>query len=97
MEWYTFAAIIKDKKADNLIDVVVKNWVLGPFGPPLQFLADNGGEFANEKYRDICQNLNIEVLKTGAESPYQNGLCEFNHAVVDGMLDKLIADNPEIG
>ena len=93
---YTFAAIIKDKKADTVIDVVVKNWVLGPFGPPRRFLADNGGEFANEKYRDMCENLNIEVLKTGAESPFQNGLCERNHAVVDGMLEKLIADNPEI-
>ena len=93
---YTFASIIKDKKADTIIDVVVKNWVLGPFGPPRKFLADNGGEFANEKYRDMCENLNVEVLKTGAESPFQNGLCERNHAVVDGMLEKLIADNPEI-
>ena len=45
---------------------------------------------------ETCENLNIEVLKTGAESPFQNGLCERNHAVVDGMLEKLIADNPEI-
>ena len=57
-----------------------------------KFLADNGGEFANAYYRDMCENLNIEVLKTGSESPFQNGLCERNHCVVDGMLLKLLAD-----
>ena len=41
---YTFAAIIKDKKADTIIDAVVKNWVLGPFGLQRKFLADNGGK-----------------------------------------------------
>ena len=80
---YTFASIVPDKKAETITDVVVKNWILGPFGPPRKFLADNGGEFANEYYRDMCENLNIEVLKTGSESPFQNGLCERNHCVVD--------------
>ena len=93
---YTFASIIPDKKAETITDVVVKNWILGPFGPPRKFLADNGGEFANEKYRDMCENLNIEVLKTGAESPFQNGLCERNHAVVYGMLEKLLLDDPNL-
>ena len=92
---YTLASIVPDKKAETITDVVVKNWILGPFGPPRKFLADTGGEFANEYYRDMCENLNIEVLKTGSESPFQNGLCERNHCVVDGMLLKLLADEPD--
>ena len=66
---YTFVSIVPDKKAGIITNVVVKNWILGPFGPPRKCLADNGWEFANEYYRDICENLNIEVLKTGSESP----------------------------
>ena len=42
----------------------------------------------------MCENLNIEVSKSGSESPFQNGLCEHNNCVVDGMLDKLLADDP---
>ena len=38
----------------------------------------------------------MEVLKTGSESPFQNSLCERNHCVVDGMLNKLLADDPNM-
>ena len=31
-----------------------------------KFLADNGGEFGNDKYRDMCENLNIEVRNNAA-------------------------------
>ena len=62
----------------------------------MKFLADNGGEFANEEYKDMCANLNIEVRNTAAHSPWQNGLCERNHAVVDECLQKILEENPKM-
>jgi len=62
----------------------------------VKFLADNGGEFANDEYKDMCENLNIEVRNTAARSPWQNRLCERNHAVVDKCLQKVIKDNPKM-
>ena len=91
---YTQAFIIPNKKAETIIDCIMKGWIYNMFGAPRRFLADNGGEFANDKYRDMCENLNIEVLNTGAESPWSNGLVERNHACVDLMLEKMIEDNP---
>ena len=44
-------------------------WVGGGFGAPMKFIADNGGEFANDEYGDVCQNLNIEVCNTASYSP----------------------------
>lgn len=38
-------------------------------GSPKQFWADNRGELANEKIWDRCENLNVHVLHTAAESP----------------------------
>ena len=38
--------------------------------------------------------LNTEVLSTAAESPFQNGVCERNHQVVDSILTKLVQDFP---
>ena len=38
----------------------------------------------------MCENLNIQVLQnTAAYSPWQNGLCERNHAVIDGSVKKI--------
>ncbi len=70
-------------------------WIGSGLGSPRKFIADNGWEFANEKYKDMCANLNIEVLNTAAYSPWKNGLCERNHAVVDDCVSKILEDNPE--
>jgi len=58
--------------------------------------SDNGGEFRNDEMREVASILNFELATTAADSPYQNGLCERNHAIVDLMLSKLVADYPKI-
>ena len=59
-------------------------------------LHDNGGEFSNDEMRAVCSTLNVEVITSAAQSPWQNGLCERVHAVTDSMLMKLTADYPKI-
>ena len=71
-------------------------WIGSGLGAPKKFLADNGGEFANEEYKDMSSNLNIELINTAAYSPWQNGICERNHAVVDDCVSKILEDNPEL-
>ena len=93
---FTTARIIKDKKPSTIIDNVMQMWIGNGFGAPAKFLADNGGEFANVEFKDMCENLNIEVLHTAAESPWQNGLCERNHAVVDQCLEKIVEENSKL-
>ena len=39
--------------------------------------------------------LNVEDLTTGAEHPWQNGLCEKNHAIVDTMIERMTEDYPD--
>ncbi|CAC5379708.1 unnamed protein product [Mytilus coruscus] len=41
-------------------------------------------------------NLNIEVINTAAYSPFQNGICERNHAVVDDCVAKILEDQPKL-
>ena len=53
-------------------------------------MAGNGGEFANEIFQDMCAYLNIEVMNTTAYSPWQNGICEWSHAVVDNYVAKIL-------
>ena len=42
----------------------------------------------------MCENLNIQVLNTAGQSPWQIGSCERNHAVVDRCFEKVLEDNP---
>ena len=51
------------------------------------------GEFNADEMREVMSILNVRVLTTAAESPFQNGLCERVHAVTDMMLLKLEEEN----
>ena len=39
---------------------------------------------------------NIVNLTTGANSPWQNGTCEKNHALVDNILERIEDDFPDL-
>ena len=52
--------------------------------------ADNGGEFANEKYKEMNEKLNIEVCHTAGESTWSNGMVECHNAVLEECLGKVI-------
>ena len=69
-------------------------WIGIGFDAPMKFIADNEGEFVNSEYRDVYQNLNIEACNTGSYSPWQNGSCEHNHALVDDCVAKILEENP---
>ena len=63
------------------------------FGSPRQYLADNGGEFSNTEYREMCEHLNIGVMKTAAESPWSNGVCERHNAVIKESVLKTVEES----
>ena len=44
----------------------------------------------------MCQNMNIKIKATSAESPFQNGLCERNHALTDSIVEKMLTDDPKL-
>ena len=87
---------IKDKLPSTITNKVMFMWIGSGLGAPQKFLPDSGGAFANEEYWDMFENLNIEVMKTAAESSWQNGLCEQNHYVTDRCLEKILEDDPEM-
>ena len=44
-------------------------------GTPKKFLIDNGIEFSNAHYVDMCENLKIEICSSAGESLWQNEIC----------------------
>ena len=91
---YTQAIFIDRKLATVVIDSIMIVWV-SVFGVMKRLLSDNGGEFTADETREVASILDVELYTTGAESPWQNGLCERNHHVVDMILTKLQAEYPK--
>ena len=60
-------------------------------------LNDNNGEFTADAITEFKSILNItDLTTTGAESPWQNGLCVKNHQVVDTMWTRMKEDYPNV-
>ena len=90
----TVSCFIDRKKPKEVINKLMEKWI-AYYGIMGAVLNDNGGEFTSEEVKEVKDILNVVDLTTGAESPWQNGLCEKNHQIVDTMLERLIEDYPE--
>ena len=89
------AHIIPDKRPESVIKVLMDEWILKMFGAMEALQLDNGGEFMNEKMKEMCEKFGIKFLSSGASSPWQNGLIERNHMIVDQIVEKMKKDQPK--
>ena len=88
---FSAASFIPSKNPEQIIKVICRIWI-SVFGPPGNFLCDNGGEFNNEGFRNMCEKFNISLKTTAAESPWSNGLCERHNAVLNEVFLKTIEE-----
>ena len=65
---------------------------MSSFGSPKKFLVDNGGEFNNEGFHSLCENVNIRIFTAAAESPCSNDLVKRHNAIVDYAVTKTMKD-----
>ena len=88
---YSAAAVIRSKDKVVIAEKLCQIWI-AIFGSPHKFFSDNGGEFSNEVYRDLCENFNIAPATTAAESPWSNGTCERHNALLTEAVTKTMVD-----
>ena len=88
----SFSGIIRSKKPEVIIEKIFMH-LISPFGTVGEFLTDNGGEFANSDFINMCEALNIKVRVTAGESPWSNGLVERHNLIISEMLDSILEDN----
>ena len=60
------------------------------FGSPRRFLTDNGGEFAHEEFKELCEKFNIVSITTPGESPWSNGIVERHNGLLMETVKKVI-------
>ena len=83
---------ISSKDPVVIIKSIFKNWIT-IFGRPGKFLSDNGGEFMNYQFIELCEKMNVSVKNTAGQSPWSNGLVERHNLVIAEMMDKVLAED----
>ena len=86
---YSASCPIRTKRKQVIIEKIFIMWI-SIFGTAKKFMVDNGGEFDNEDYRSLCENLNIRICTTPAYSPWSNGLVERHNAILGNMITKIM-------
>lgn len=88
---FSAAGVIKSKSAETIIKKFFEIWI-SVFGTPQTVLSDNGGEFVNKQFEDLCHNLNIRFITTAAEAPWSNGLVEKHNGLIGDAVLKIVED-----
>ena len=89
---YSVSCVIHSKRKEVIVDKILKHCI-ATFGHPHKFLTDNGGEFCNDEFISLCENFNIRVCTTAAESPWSNGLVERHNGILGLMVPKVIENS----
>ena len=88
---FSAASVIRSKRSEVIVNQFFKIWV-AIFGQPQKVLSDNGREFANSEFVQMCENLNINYITTAAESPWSNGLVERHNAIISEAVNKILEE-----
>ena len=88
---FSASAVVTSKKREDILRGIFRIWIT-IFGPPSRFLSDNGGEFNNADFLEMCESLNIVVKTTAAESPWSNGLCERHNGILGEAVQRTISE-----
>ena len=84
-------AIIHSKHKEIITDKIFKHWI-ALFGTTNLFLSDNEGEFNIDAFREMGEQLTINVKTTVAELPCPNGIAEKHNCIIGNMMEKVLSD-----
>ena len=90
---YSVSCDIYTKRKEEIVKRIFQIWI-SIFGSAKKFLVDNGGELDNDKFRFLCENVNIRICttSTAAESPWSNGIVERHNATLGFSVQKIMDD-----
>ena len=88
---FSTAKVVRTKNKETVVQSVFTHWI-NVFGPPKQFMTDNGGEYVNSSFVDLCEKFNVHIKTTGAEAPWSNGLVERHHSLLSRNVQKIVEE-----
>ena len=82
---------IHDHKATTVARVLLENCFMR-LGISEEFISDQGAEFEDELFTELCKSLNVSKLRTSPYRPSTNGMIERYHRTLNQMLGKLVGE-----
>ena len=89
---YTMAIPIPDKSAKTVCDMY-RTHIYCIFGGSSKILTDNGTEFKNDQFNDLCKQLEIKRVYSPVYTPEANGRLEAWHRFFKACVAKHIHGN----
>ena len=86
------STFVPSKEPNVIIIAIFKSWIQIS-GAPEKCFTDNGGEFANAEFLEMCEAMNTTVKVTAAESPFNNGLVQRHSFIIADMMDKTLEES----
>lgn len=83
-----------NRDANSVADAFIENYFT-LFGPPRALLTDNGSEFTNNLFKQVCEILKVKTMHTTSYHPQANGMVERVNRVVKDSLATLIGQHPQ--
>ena len=75
---YTMAVAIPNKPVETVVKAYI-NHVYSIFGSSSRMLTDNGSEFRNNMFDEVCDKLGIKRVYSPVYTPQSNGKLEGFH------------------
>nr|AAT76317.1 putative retroelement polyprotein [Oryza sativa Japonica Group] len=68
--------------------------IVCPFGVPKEFITDNGKQFDSDKFREMCEGLNLDIRFASVAHPQSNGAAErTNGKILEALKKRLEGGN----
>jgi hypothetical protein len=77
-----------DGRAEQAVKLMSQ--VIVTYGPPYEVITDNGREFDNYAFKELCDSFGVKHLKTTARHPQTNGQTERFNDTLSTILRKYV-------
>ena len=91
---YVAAVPIRNKEAVTCVEAMMEKWI-SAFGCPEEVHSDQGREFVNQLWGDLCRRLEIKKTTTPPYSPQSNSVERFHRTLNALFRVYLDRDDPE--
>ena len=88
---FAIASSVRNKSAEEILAKTFQHWI-AILGRPDCFITDNGGEFVNNDFNQMCSLMNIKVKTSPSESPWCNGTVERHNGILAQMIEAIMED-----
>ena len=93
---FTLGVVIRNKELATVSEAVVIHWIGAGYPRIKNIHTDNGGDFCGDVSNKLASIIGATRTTTAGRTPYQNGMCERIHQILDHMMERVLEEDPGI-